>query len=85
MSKIFKVSLYIDNVSNENYDNIEDILNILETEDLTPTLIKCEEKDTTDYLDKVEDDYEWNTNNEYARSVALDNLFAGDEEVKEND
>ncbi len=82
MSKVFRVSLYIDNVSNENYNNVEDILNVLENKDLTPTLIKCEEKDTTDYLNKVGDDYEWNTTNEYERSVALHNLFVGDEEAK---
>ena len=64
--------------------NIEDILNLLENESLISTLIKCEEKDTTDYLDKVGDDYEWNTCNDYARGVALHNLFCGDEVKGDN-
>ena len=37
------------------------------------------EKDTTDYINQVEDDYEWNTTDEYSRAIALHNYFAGDE------
>jgi hypothetical protein len=75
MSKIFKVEMYIDNICNENYENVEDIINDLENESLFVTLIKHEEKDTTEYMDKIEDDYAWNTTDDKKRLEALNNYF----------
>ena len=74
MNKIFKVELYIDNISNTNYDNIEDIVYLLENYDLTGTLIECEEKDVS-YITKETDDYAWNTTDEKVRLEELNKLF----------
>ena len=74
MNKIFKVELYIDNISNQNYDNIEDIVYLLENYDLTGTLIKCEEKDVS-YITKETDDYAWNTTDEKVRLEELNKQF----------
>lgn len=74
MNKIFKVELYIDNISNQNYDNIEDIIYLLECYNLTETLIKCEEKDVS-YITEETDDYAWNTTDEKARLEELNKLF----------
>ena len=74
MNKIFKVELYIDNICNTNYDNIEDIVYLLENYDLTGTLIKCEEKDAS-YITEETDDYAWNTTDEKVRLEELNKLF----------
>jgi len=75
MSKIFKVEMYIDNLCNENYDDIKDILEILENKDLKCTIIKTTIKDTTEYIDKYGDNYEWNTTTEEERLRAINNIF----------
>ena len=74
MNKIFKVELYIDNVCNTNYDEIESILNIFEKYDLCTTLIKCEEKDVSDITEET-DDYAWNTTDEKIRLEELNKIF----------
>ena len=74
MNKIFKVELYIDNICNQNFDNMEDIVYLLEDYDLTGTLIKCEEKDVS-YITEKTDDYAWNTTDEKARLEELNKLF----------
>jgi len=85
MSKIYKAIIYIDDI-NDMFNSIEDIKIELENnlEDLTFTFEKVEEKDTTEYINQVEDNYEWNNTDEYSRAIALHNYFAGDE-VKKND
>lgn len=75
MSKIFKVEMYIDNLCNENYDDIKDILEILENKDLKCTIIKTTIKDTTEYIDEYEDNYEWNTTIEEERLRAINKYF----------
>lgn len=80
MSKLYKVSVYIDDI-NDIYSDMETLKGELENnfEDLTFTFEKAEERDTTDYLDEVGDNYEWNTTDEYTRLVHLHNYFAGNE------
>lgn len=80
MSKLYKATIYIDDI-NGLYENIEDIKQQLETnlEDLTFTFEKVQEKDVTDYIYEVEDNYPWNTTDEYIRATVLHNVFAGDE------
>lgn len=80
MGKIYKATIYIDDI-NGLYENVEDIKQQLENnlEDLTFTFEKVQEKDVTNYIDKVGDDYPWNTTDEYKRAIALHNVFAGDE------
>lgn len=83
MSKIYKATIYIDDI-NGMFKNIDDIKNRLDwIDDLTFTFEKVEEKDTTQYLEEVGDDYEWNTTDEYTRSVMLHNYFAGEERANE--
>lgn len=80
MSKVYKAVIYIDDI-NDMFNSIENIKLELENnvEDLTFTFEKVEEKDTTEYINQVEDNYEWNTTDEYSRAIALHNYFAGDE------
>lgn len=80
MSKIYKLSVYIDDI-NDMYQDIEDIKSDLENnfEDFTFTFEKVEERDTTEYLDEVGNNYEWNTTDEYTRLVHLHSYFAGNE------
>lgn len=80
MSKLYKATIYIDDI-NEMYESFEQIKNVMDMylEDITFTFEKVQEKDTTDYIDKVGDNYPWNTNDEYVRSVRLHNFFVGDE------
>ena len=80
MSKLYKATIYIDDI-NGLYENIEDIKQQLETnlEDLTFTFEKVQEKDVTDYINEVRDNYPWNTTDEYKRTIVLHNIFAGDE------
>ena len=83
MSKVYKAVIYIDDI-NDMFNSIENIKLELENnvEDLTFTFEKVEEKDTTEYINQVEDNYEWNTTDEYSRAIALHNYFAGDEVKK---
>ena len=74
MNKIFKVELYIDNICNTNYDNIEEIIDLLKRYDLTGTLIKYEEKDVSSITEET-DDYAWNTTDEKVRLEELNKLF----------
>lgn len=74
MNKIFKVELYIDNICNTNYENIEEIMVLLENADLTPTIVKCEEKDVS-YITDETDNYAWNTTKEKVRVEELNKLF----------
>ena len=80
MSKLYKATIYIDDINNM-YEGIDGIKNALDMylEDITFTFEKVEEKDITDYINEVEDNYPWNTTDEYVRSTVLHNLFAGDE------
>lgn len=80
MSKLYKATIYIDDINNK-FDNIENIKQELinNIEDLTFTFDDIKEKDTTAYINEVEDNYAWNTIDEYTRAVVLHNLFAGDE------
>lgn len=80
MSKVYKAIIYIDDI-NDMFNNIEEIKVELRNnlDDLTFTFEDIKEKDTTDYINQVEDDYEWNTTDEYSRAIALHNYFAGDE------
>lgn len=80
MSKLYKATIYIDDI-NDEFDNIENIKQELENciEDLTFTFENVEEKDVTNYIDEVKDNYSWNTTDEYTRIVILHNVFAGDE------
>ena len=81
MGKLYKATIYIDDI-NDMYENIEGIKNTLDRylEDITFTFEKVQEKDTTDYINEVEDNYPWNTSDEYIRAVYLHNYFVGDEE-----
>lgn len=80
MSKIYKATIYISDI-NGIYEDIEDIKQQLKNslEDLSFTFEKVQEKDVTNYIDKVGDDYPWNTTDEYKRTIVLHNVFAGDE------
>lgn len=81
MSKLYKATIYIDDISGK-FNNIEDIKQELDnyTEDISFTFEKVEEQDITDYIDKVGDDYPWNTDDEHERIVVLHNFFEGNEE-----
>lgn len=80
MSKLYKATIYIDDI-NGKFNNIEDVKQEVERniEDLTFTFDDVKEKDTTEYIKSVGDDYAWNTTDEYTRSVVLHNLFVEDE------
>lgn len=80
MSKLYKATIYIDDI-NGKFNDIEDIKQELENhiEDLTFTFDDIVEKDTTNYIKDVGDDYAWNTIDEYTRAVVLHNLFTEDE------
>lgn len=80
MSKLYKATIYIDDI-NEMYEDIDGIKNALDTylEDIRFTFEKVQEKNTTDYINGVGDNYPWNTTDEYVRAIVLHNLFAGDE------
>lgn len=80
MSKVYKVTMYIDDVS-EAYYGIEDIKSCMENyvEDVTFTFESVETLDITDYIEEVEDDYPWNHIDEKVRLRELQKYF------KEND
>lgn len=80
MSKIYKATIYISDI-NGICEDIEDIKQQLKNslEDLSFTFEKVQEKDVTNYIDTVGDDYSWNTTDEYKRTIVLHNVFAGDE------
>lgn len=74
MNKIFKVELYIDNICNTNFQDIEEIMTLLENKSLFTTIIKCEEKDVSNITDET-DDYAWNTTDEKVRLEELNKIF----------
>lgn len=80
MSKLYRATIYIDDI-NDEFDNIENIKQELinNLEDLTFTFDDVKEKDTTEYINEVGDNYAWNTIDEYTRAVVLHNLFTEDE------
>ena len=80
MSKVYRATIYIDDI-NGKFRDIDDIKCTLDNylDDLTFTFAKVEEKDTTQYLEEVGDNYEWNTTDEFKRAMMLHNYFAGEE------
>ena len=74
MNKIFKVEMYIDNICNTNFDNIEQIQDLLDQYSIFTTIIKCEEKDVSYITDKT-DDYVWNVSDKNIRLKELNKLF----------
>lgn len=74
MNKIFKVELYIDNICNTNFQDIEEIMTLLENKSLFTTIIKCQEKDVSNITEET-DDYAWNTTNKKVRLEELNKLF----------
>ena len=76
MSKVYKVTMYIDDVSDAYY-GIEDIKSCMENyvEDVTFTFESVETLDTTDYIEEVEDDYPWNHIDEKVRLRELRKYF----------
>ena len=62
MSKIYKATIYIDDI-NGMYDYDGDIKNCLQRglDDAHIELDNLIEVDTTEYIEEVEDDYKWNT------------------------
>ena len=76
MSKIYKAVVYIEDI-NEMYRNLEDIKCSLETklEDVTFSFDKEKVYDTTKYLEKVGDFFEWNTTDENKRILEMEKFI----------
>lgn len=77
MSKIYKATVYIDDINDELSCNLVAIERILEEEGiyLTIDLDTKEKKDTTEYIKKVGDDYSWNTTDRHKRIIEMEKFL----------
>ena len=75
MSKVYKVTMFIDDINGQGGDLCNVLNQIEETLDLRCILKEYEERDTTEYIERVGDDYAWNTTSSQQAINELESYF----------